>query len=95
MGALGLVDAQEVDLAALVAELDAQVVAVDGAGPVGDAVRVDLAAEDADRGGVAVVGRGPDGAAVGRDSRGRRRGAEENLKEGSAAHGEGMECLDG
>src|SRR5262249_48011917 len=60
VGALGLVDAQQADGAAAVAQLDADVVAVDGAGPVGDAVGVDLAAEDADRGRVAVVRGGPD-----------------------------------
>jgi hypothetical protein len=40
--ALGLVDAEEMDGAVLVREGDADVVAVDGIGPVGDAIRVDL-----------------------------------------------------
>lgn len=61
VGALGLVDAEEVQGAALVGEGDADVGAGDGGGPVGDAVGVDFAAEDADGGGVAVVGGGPDG----------------------------------
>jgi len=81
VGALGLVDAQEVDGAALVAEADADVGAVDAAGPVGDAVGVHLAAEHADGGRVAVVGGGPDGAAVGHgDARG---GAEKEWNGGA------------
>jgi hypothetical protein len=40
--ALGLVDAEEMDGAVLVREGDADVIAVDGIGPVGDAIRVDL-----------------------------------------------------
>lgn len=64
VGAARGVDAQQVQLAVLVGQRDAEVGAVDGAGPVGDAVGVDLAAEDADRRRVAVVGGGPDGAAV-------------------------------
>lgn len=47
-GSAGGVDLEEVQGAALVAHADADVVAVDGAGPVGDAVGVDLAADDAD-----------------------------------------------
>lgn len=55
VGTAGLVDAQKVDRAVAVGNLDAKVVAVDGAGPVGDAVGVDVAAENADRRRVAVV----------------------------------------
>lgn len=62
IGALGGVDAEQVYRSALVAERDADFVAVDGAGPVGDPVRIDFAAEDADRRRVLRVRRGPDGA---------------------------------
>lgn len=48
VGAAGGVDLKDVEGAALVGELDADVVAVDGSGPVGDTVGVDVAAEDAD-----------------------------------------------
>ena len=65
VGAGGRVDAQQVHGAAGVRDLDADVVAVDGAGPVGDAVRVDLAAEDADGGGVLGVRGDAGGAGVG------------------------------
>lgn len=65
VGAAGLVDAQQVDLAPAVGEGDADVVAGDALGPVGDAVGVDFAAEHADAGRVAVVRGGPDGAAGG------------------------------
>lgn len=71
VGAAGLVDAQEVDGAALVAELDADVVAVNGSGPVGDAVGVDLAAENTDRGRVLVVG--SDGNTLGYRASGKRK----------------------
>ena len=84
VGALGLVDAQQVDVPAPVAERDAQVGAVDRVGPVGDAVRVDLAAEHADRGRVAVVGRHPDGALAGGDS-----GEEEGREEDKGGDGGG------
>lgn len=50
------VDLEDVEAAALVADLDADVGAVNRAGPVGDAVGVDLAAEDADARGVLSVG---------------------------------------
>lgn len=86
-----MVDAQEVDGAVGVGEAHAQVVAGDGVGPVRDAVGVDFAAEHADRGGVGVVGRGPDGAARTEnwvDSG----GAEEREENGAGAHrAEGME----
>lgn len=58
--AAGLVDAQEMDGAVAVAELDADVGAVHAHGPVGHAVRVDFAAEDPDGGGVAGVRRDGD-----------------------------------
>lgn len=64
VGALRLIDAQEVDLAVSVLEGYAEVGAVDGLGPVGDAIGVDFAAEHADGGGVAVVGCDPDGIAA-------------------------------
>jgi len=56
MGTAGRVDLEEVDGAALVGDLDADVVAVDGAGPVGDSVGVDLATQDSDAGGVHIMG---------------------------------------
>lgn len=67
MGAAGGVDLEDVEGAALVGELNADVVAVDVAGPVGDAVGVDVAAEDADGGRVLLVGGDGDGAASGED----------------------------
>lgn len=82
VSALGLVDAQELDLAVAVREGDAKVVAVDRAGPVGDAVGVDFATEDADRGGVAVVRGGPD---CGRGSMGRGGAVENKEGEGGQA----------
>lgn len=48
VGTAGLVDAEQVDVALAVGDLDADVVAADGVGPVGDAVGVDLAAKNAD-----------------------------------------------
>lgn len=67
VGAAGGVDLEDVEGAALVGELDADVVAVDVSGPVGDAVGVDVAAEDADGGRVLLVGGDGDGAASGED----------------------------
>ena len=66
VSALGLIDAQQLDLAAAVREGDADVVAVNRAGPVGDAVRVDFATENTDRGRVAVVRSGQDRGSMGR-----------------------------
>ena len=48
VGAAGLIDAEEVNRAAAVGDADADVLAVDRHGPVGDPVGVDLAAENAD-----------------------------------------------
>lgn len=62
--AFGLIDAEEVDGAVLVGEGDADVCAVDRLGPVGDAISVDLASQDAYRRRKGIVGRGPDGSAV-------------------------------
>ena len=45
-----LIDAEEEDRAILVAQLHAYVSTVNRAGPVGDAVGIDLAAQDSDRG---------------------------------------------
>jgi hypothetical protein len=50
MGAARLVDLEQVDAAAVGADLDAHVVAVNGAGPVGDTVGVDLATKNTNRG---------------------------------------------
>ncbi|KAL1844739.1 hypothetical protein VTK73DRAFT_1880 [Phialemonium thermophilum] len=89
VGAAGLVDAQEVDGAPLVAQAHADVVAVDGARPVGHAVGVDLAAEHADGGRVAVVRGGPDGAAAGGGDRGAGGEQQQRRKERRrAAHDE-------
>lgn len=60
VGALGLVDTQKVDGAVGVGEGDADVVAVDGHGPVGDAIGVDFAAQHADGRREAGMGRDPD-----------------------------------
>lgn len=63
------------DRATLVGELDADVVAVNGSGPVRDTVGVDLATQDADGGRVALVGGGPDSArALGLRENNRKRG---------------------
>lgn len=64
VGAFGLIDAEEVEGAVLVGEGDADVCAVDRVGPVGDAISVDLASQDAYRRRKGIVGRGPDGSAV-------------------------------
>lgn len=83
VGAAGLVDAQEVHGAVAEAELDADVVAVDAHGPVGHAVGVDLAPQDADRGRVAVVGGRPDARPVCRGEG----------DEGGEAQGQAEECV--
>lgn len=62
--AFGLVDAEEVEGAVLISEGDADVCAVDRVGPVGDAISVDLASQDAYRRRKGIVGRGPNGSAV-------------------------------
>lgn len=62
--AFGLIDSEEVDGAVLVSEGDADVCAVDRLGPVGDAISVDLASQDAYRRRKGIVGRGPYGSAV-------------------------------
>lgn len=61
VGSAGLIDAQEFDRAAVVRDPDAYVVAVDGHGPVGYPVGVDLAAQDANRRAVCVVWRNASG----------------------------------
>lgn len=68
------------DRATLVSELDADVVAVNGSRPVGNAVGVDLATQDADRGRVALVRSGPDSARARglRENDGKRRRGEES-----------------
>lgn len=55
VGTAGRVNLEEIDGAALVGDLDADIVAVNGTGPVGDAVGVDLATQDSDAAGVHVV----------------------------------------
>jgi hypothetical protein len=50
ISATGGIDLQDIEGAALVGELDANVVAVDSAGPVGDTVGVDVATENSDGG---------------------------------------------
>lgn len=47
VGATRLIDAKEVEVATAVVDFDTDVIAAYGARPVGDAVGVDLAAEDA------------------------------------------------
>ena len=71
VGAAGLVDAEHVGGAVLVGQLDADVVAVDGHGPVGDAVGVDEAAENTDGGGVLLVGGDAGGARGGEGGAGK------------------------
>jgi hypothetical protein len=71
------VNLEEIDRAALVRDLNADVVAVNGTGPVGNAVGVDLAAENSDAAGVLVVrsdagrARVASGKGTGRDQSGR------------------------
>lgn len=48
MRALRLVDAKEVDLSVLIRKRHTDVGAVDGIGPVSDAISIDLAAQNAD-----------------------------------------------
>lgn len=67
-GSAGLVDLEDVEAAALISELDADVVAVDGAGPVGNTVGVDVAADDADGRRVLLVGGDGSGTITGKDS---------------------------
>lgn len=88
VGAAGGVNLEDVERAALVGELDADVVAVDVAGPVGDAVGVDVAAEDADGGRVLLVGGDGDGAATGEDGGrdGGGGGGEEAERRGEGRH---------
>jgi hypothetical protein len=62
VGTAGLVDPEEVDAAAAVGDLNADVVAADAARPVGNAVGVDLATQDTDGRGVLLVGSDADGA---------------------------------
>lgn len=70
MGAGGLVDLEQVQAAVAVGDLDADVVAVDAHGPVGNAVGVDLAAQDSDGGRVLLVGGDAGAAAVTTDGNG-------------------------
>lgn len=56
VGTTRLVNLQEVDAAALVRDLDANVIAVDTHGPVGNTVGVDLASDNTDGGRVLLVG---------------------------------------
>ena len=85
VGAARLVDAEQEDGAVAVAQAHAEVGAVDRHGPVGDPVRVDFAAEDADRRRVAVVGRGPHRLGGGAASR------EPTREKKRRAHGERMD----
>jgi hypothetical protein len=64
VGSAGLVDLEQVDAAAVGADFDAHVVAVNGAGPVSDAVGVDLATENTDRGRELGVGSNGDAVAT-------------------------------
>ena len=83
--ALRLVDADEIDRPALVAQGDADVVAVDRTGPVGDPICVDLAAQNTDGGRVTIVRGSPDCPAAAEDGRRERKAGR---KENGAAHGE-------
>lgn len=65
IGATRSVDLEQVDAAAVGRNLDAHLVAVNGAGPVGNAVGVNLAAKDTNRRRVHVVGSDGDGVALG------------------------------
>ena len=75
VGARGGVDLEHVQAVGAVGDLDADVVAADGAGPVGNTVGVDLAAGDSNGGGVLLVGGDAGSAATlggdGRDDGGR------------------------
>lgn len=77
VGAGGAIDLEEGDGAAVGGDADADVVAVNGRGPVGYAVDVDFAAENSHRGRVLVVRGDADGfaAADGRDDGGRGKGS--------------------
>lgn len=68
VGTARLVDAEEIDGSTLIRQRHTDVVAVDRARPVGDAIRINLASQDTDRGGITVVRSGPDGAAGGSSS---------------------------
>lgn len=87
MGAAGLVDAEEMDTPAVGGHADAEVVAVNGTWEVGDTVGVDVTAEDADGGGIAVMRSGSDLIA------GAEAGAGQKAEKCGEFHGEG--CLSG
>lgn len=71
VGTARLINLEEVDTSARVGNLDADVVAANGAGPVGNAVGVDLAAQDTNGGRVLLMGSHADSgsAALERSSR--------------------------
>lgn len=90
-GTARLVDAEQVDAAVAVGDFNADVVAADGVGPVGNAVNVNLATKDTDGRREGVVGRNAGGAGLagipdrnggGRDQAGR------SSKEGGQSDGE-------
>jgi len=92
VSATGGVNLEEIDGAALVGDLDTDVVAVNGTGPVGDAVGVDLAAENSNAAGVLVVG-GDAGRA--RVTTGERAGRDQGSRRSSKDGGELGEHFDG
>ena len=83
------VDAEEVNAAVAVRDLDADVIAADGTGPVGDAVGVDLAADHSDGGGELVVG-GDAGRLAAASGHGANQGG--RGQEGSGDGGEHLGC---
>lgn len=91
--AAGAVDLEHVEAAALVAQLHADVVAVDVAGPVGHAVGVDQPAQHAHRRRVLVVGGDGDGACSGED-RGRDGGGRRGEEAEGVAEGRHFDELD-
>ncbi|CRK42039.1 hypothetical protein BN1723_005238 [Verticillium longisporum] len=93
MGAGRGVDAQQVEAAAAVGDLDAEVVAARSARPVGDTVGIDLAAKDADGRRVLVVG-GDGGRALGGTAR-RDAGAGDKSGRGGEKGSDGGEHVDG
>lgn len=89
----GGVDLEEIDGAALVGDLDADVVAVNGTGPVGDAVGVDLAAKNSNAAGVLVVGSDAGRAGLTTGERaGRNQGSRSSSKDGGelGEHADGV-----
>lgn len=84
--AAGLVDSQQVDGAVSIAQLNADVVAVDGSRPVGYAVCIDLAAKHAHGGRIGIMRGGRDG----RGSGAGHQGGKQNGDGDEGAHARGL-----